>query len=67
MVWEGKSEMRLVSMCLPIPICETCLVSARLLSIGAHMSYKFSPTLPTRTPSHQLLNIWQLQGFKNLI
>jgi hypothetical protein len=56
---EDKREMHLVSVFLPFPICETCLISARLLSTGADTSYKFSPTSPTRTHSHKILNIRQ--------
>jgi hypothetical protein len=46
--------------------CETCLVSARLLSSSSITVQKFSPTLPTRTHAHQLLNTWESKGFEDL-
>jgi hypothetical protein len=61
----GKREARLVSSHHPFVRCETHLVRARIPSTCARTVYKFSPTSPTRTHGHQLLNKRQSEGFKD--
>jgi hypothetical protein len=61
----GKREMHFVSARLLWLRCETRLVSMCFLSTCTHMVYTFSPTSPTRTHGHQLLNIQQLEGFED--